>query len=328
MANALNIFKNKTQNPEIDLRWRDIGPKEAEELLSRAVQVPDKDGKYARNRILRSPEVAKLASDMKSGIFLTTAEALYIDEYGRLRNGQHRLNAVILSQTVQKFLVASVADGEAITNVIDIGTRRTMTDMHEMKHSEDPAFMSSMTDMIRRMDPKLRKQKLSDHAKFIWVKKEYPDMEDYWMAHRKSINYAYKQCGKAVEKRDLFYLLYFSRGEEDCAKHAVIREFIDYLINEPKGTTKPPSNKFKFALDALRDLHVGDALSHKHKGPLRMAILEFLCAIETGAATPTMTKRSVMKNRYGFVRNAISFGNLKRENYLSVWSKKELGVSG
>lgn len=70
---------------------------------------PDLAKKYldsnSRNRNLREAHIISLAKLMTDGLFGLSNDAIAFDEDGVLINGQHRMNAVIRSNTSQRFLV-------------------------------------------------------------------------------------------------------------------------------------------------------------------------------------------------------------------------------
>lgn len=73
-----------------------------------------------RNRPISAPHVKSLARDMMAGKWRLTHQGIALDRDGRLVDGQHRLNAIVESQTVQKMVVTYNVDPEAFHNV-DIG---------------------------------------------------------------------------------------------------------------------------------------------------------------------------------------------------------------
>lgn len=91
----------------------------------------------ARNRNVSLRHVHTLARDMSSGKWRFTGEPIQVDTDGFVRNGQHRLLAVISSGTTQQFVVISNVD-PAAQLVIDIGRTRTARDqavMHGVPNS-------------------------------------------------------------------------------------------------------------------------------------------------------------------------------------------------
>lgn len=94
-----------------------IGPDKAKKYLERNIS----------NRPLRQMRVEMYAETMLRGLWKMTYEAIAFDEDGNLLNGQHRLNAVILSGTEQQFFVVRGALRETY-DVIDGGAKRSPQD--------------------------------------------------------------------------------------------------------------------------------------------------------------------------------------------------------
>jgi hypothetical protein len=77
-----------------------IGPPEAQEMLSNI---------HPKQRAIDPRKVAKYADAMKSGAWTgKSTKGICINSRGQLRDGQHRLNAVIKSKTKQIFTVETV----------------------------------------------------------------------------------------------------------------------------------------------------------------------------------------------------------------------------
>lgn len=92
---------------------------------------PDKAMKYLErnvsNRPLRRMRAEMYAEMMTRGLWRFTHEAIAFDEDGNLLNGQHRLQAVVLSGTTQQFFVVRGALRSTF-DVIDGGAKRSPQD--------------------------------------------------------------------------------------------------------------------------------------------------------------------------------------------------------
>lgn len=98
-----------------------IDPNRAAELLRAAERAGQ------RQRLLQSSRVDKFATAMQRGQWRLTHQAIAIDEHGILIDGQHRMQAVVRSDTTQEFLVAYAADPDSF-DVIDTGAARKAAD--------------------------------------------------------------------------------------------------------------------------------------------------------------------------------------------------------
>lgn len=106
---------------EITTEIKDISPEEAIDLLSKNIQ---------NRRVLRN-QVVRLAAQMKAGDWEFDGTPIRIAKSGRLLDGQHRLHALIESETTQKFLIISGLE-ESTQAVMDTGVKRSLKDMLDM----------------------------------------------------------------------------------------------------------------------------------------------------------------------------------------------------
>lgn len=98
-----------------------IGPEQARILLDAS----------AGNRTIRKVAVEKYARDMKNGDWQQTGDPLQISKSGKLLNGHHRLEAVILSGIVLDFFVTGGLD-DTVREVVDTGVARKVADDFKM----------------------------------------------------------------------------------------------------------------------------------------------------------------------------------------------------
>lgn len=94
-----------------------INPKKAEQYLNRNTS----------NRKLRDGCVDRYAYDMRTGAWTQCTAPIVFYENGDIADGQHRLWAIIESNTTQKFMVVRNLPREAGLN-IDTGASRTLVD--------------------------------------------------------------------------------------------------------------------------------------------------------------------------------------------------------
>lgn len=74
-------------------------------------------------RNLNVQKVKKYATDMKHGAWEENGESISFSKSGRLLNGQHRLEAIIESNTPVTMVV--VRDVENVVDIFDVGAKRT-----------------------------------------------------------------------------------------------------------------------------------------------------------------------------------------------------------
>lgn len=94
-----------------------IGPVEAKQLLE----------ENRHNRNLRPSKVDQYARDMIAGNWHASAETIKFDWNGRMIDGQHRLNAIIVANVKVPMMVARGLNPQTQT-VIDAGAKRSPAD--------------------------------------------------------------------------------------------------------------------------------------------------------------------------------------------------------
>jgi len=114
-TNESKIIKAMMTEPTITTAVETITPKLAAEYLTHNTSNP---------RRLMDSVVRRYADDMKSGKWQSNGESIVFSKNGELRDGQHRLEAVVLSGvTVQMVVVRGVEDG---TTIYDVGAKRNV----------------------------------------------------------------------------------------------------------------------------------------------------------------------------------------------------------
>lgn len=89
--------------------------------------------KNFNNRGINEKTVREYASDMINGRWKCNGEAIKFDNRGHLIDGQHRLNAITLSNTSQDMLVVRGLDPQVFDS-IDIGRMRSTANVMEVKN--------------------------------------------------------------------------------------------------------------------------------------------------------------------------------------------------
>ncbi len=101
------------------------------------------------NRPITRISVVSFAKEMKNGNWKLITDALAFDINGDLINGQHRLLAVVMSETTQRF---HIFENQPVTNftAYDIGKVRTAGDILSISGiSESAAECKSISSMIK-----------------------------------------------------------------------------------------------------------------------------------------------------------------------------------
>lgn len=110
-----------TRDAEFNVSLETITPDRAKEWLARG----------GLNRHLNLERVEGLAAAIRRNEWRQTGDTIKLDKEGRVRDGQHRLHAIAISQAVRT-LVAFGVDEEAF-DVMDTGKSRTIADIVGMR---------------------------------------------------------------------------------------------------------------------------------------------------------------------------------------------------
>lgn len=102
-----------------------------------------------RNRTVSLPQVMRYSRDMTDKNWLWTAEPIHVDTDGFVRNGQHRLLAIVHSGTTQDFLVVRDLDPQAQL-VIDVGRPRTIANQMHMANIPTANVAVSIANLLIR----------------------------------------------------------------------------------------------------------------------------------------------------------------------------------
>lgn len=135
------------------------------------------------NRPLSQPFVAELAHSLLASTFRTTHQGIAFDEHGRLRDGQHRLTAIVQTGIAVEMLV-STGLTEADLEAIDDGRKRTARDVLAMLHQGDVSVFG--TSIAREM-------LIGGHHLKEAAKRSKPgrqELVDFYLRHQEAVHYA------------------------------------------------------------------------------------------------------------------------------------------
>ena len=116
---------------------KEITPAEAKDLLQR----------NNHNRPLSRATVKRYAEAMERGEWKLVGDAIVIDSNGDLRNGQHRLEAVVMSGVPCTFTILENADPDSFVNY-DCGHRRTPSQIFAMEDIPNYCAVSSIVHKV------------------------------------------------------------------------------------------------------------------------------------------------------------------------------------
>ncbi|MES2569439.1 MAG: hypothetical protein V4710_05220, partial [Verrucomicrobiota bacterium] len=115
---------------EVRSQWMDVDPDTARRWLENNF----------RNRPLSDDVVQAYARDMINGIWIATHQGIAFNDRDELIDGQHRLNAIVLSARTIRMMVTfglpSVIEGKEMTTMdaVDRGRPRSVADQLKIQH--------------------------------------------------------------------------------------------------------------------------------------------------------------------------------------------------
>jgi hypothetical protein len=129
------------------------------------------------NRHQDPTRIRILADDMEGDRFIETHEGVAFDEGGNLIDGQHRLEAIVLSGMPQELVVVWGVPREAI-KVIDSGKPRSIADVLRIEGSRASSTHAAIAArLIMDLKPSSNRTALSRTLKIAMVKKHWDAME-------------------------------------------------------------------------------------------------------------------------------------------------------
>lgn len=139
---------------------------------------------HPNNRALSKSRVRAYAADMVAGQWHLSDQPISFDEEGRLVNGQHRLEAVILSRKEVNFLVVRGVAKEAML-VIDSGKRRTTDEQFRITGRQWPRGAGATVRRIHQGIEYRAARALTDSEVTTWLDR-----------HGASVSFAHRVLGK------------------------------------------------------------------------------------------------------------------------------------
>ena len=144
---------------------------------------------FRNNRKLSMPKVKLYANEMLAGEWSADSNMICFDTEGCLINGQHRLHAVLLSDTVQTFVIARNMPTES-ARVFDQGRARNQVDRinisgFKMNQKHNTIVRNAMTKMeSKRIGAKFYREKHTD-VEIQQVYEDHKDFVDYMVDNSK-----------------------------------------------------------------------------------------------------------------------------------------------
>ena len=213
------------------------------------------------NRKLTMSNVRFLSRQMKEGKWLFDGQPIRFDEFGRLLDGQHRLNAIIHSDTEQEFLIVSGIPSDSF-KVMDTGKNRSGGDALSILGVEYANYVSATARLV------IKHKKGSYSVTGSESKISNTDVVEWYENNKEVVEVAkksydlYKAFSKVLSMSYIMYLIYvFSE------KNVIEAElFIDELCYGTNIDRKSPSNVLRRVL--ISDKMSKSSMSANHKNAI------------------------------------------------------------
>lgn len=146
-----------------------ISPEEAKYLLEH----------NNNNRDLSPRLITRMARDLTNNAWAFNGESLKFDRNGQLVDGQHRLNAILVSQKPMKTVVCGGLDPEIFSS-LDAGKKRNLADLLKLAGVSQYGITAAATNWIIRLesdDPlRTRTHKLSERDRLYFYEERATDI--------------------------------------------------------------------------------------------------------------------------------------------------------
>jgi hypothetical protein len=171
-------MKGAPRVPNEEFRTERIGPNQAEKYLER----------NTRNRKLSSGVVSKYADLMRKGEWHFDGSPIRFDVDGNVVDGQHRLWAIIESDTTQRFLVIEGLGRDTFAT-IDTGKSRSFADILSIDHPNLPNLTATAAavQMIYRWEQGARGKALAPANKATGKAVPYRVLMDFFDANQEKL---------------------------------------------------------------------------------------------------------------------------------------------
>jgi len=206
-----------------------LTPQKAKELLGRNIQ----------NRPLRDVNISEYAHSMRSGEWKENGQGIIIDVKGVIKNGQHRMYAVIEADySYETPLITGVE--EDVMATIDIGKIRTLGDVLHLNGIKNATQIAALTAKILTYKRgALKKGNLSGVRRItntqgiVYVKKHERELQEI---NRLAVEIYLKQPTKAFYASQIGKYLYMLKG---FGISESVTEFMEQLcgVNSKHGNS-------------------------------------------------------------------------------------------
>jgi hypothetical protein len=130
------------------------------------------------NRPLKPRHIAGLTQSMKEGDWKINGDTICVSKSGTIIDGQHRLHAIVKSQTtIQSWIIAGL--DEDVFNTIDIGKKRTVADTLACRGEKNTTTLASSLRLLNEYYcGAVETNPLCSTSDIEKVLEEHPDMRE------------------------------------------------------------------------------------------------------------------------------------------------------
>jgi len=183
------------------------------------------------NRPLKSSRVSLYAEQMKNGEWYLTEQGISFGKDGNLRNGQHRLHAVVKSGVSVKMYVTYDCENSAF-EMLDVGVNRTIKDITGLPENVTATVKSVIAEITENMGA-------TNIQTLLKVYNKNKDIFD-----KAAGGGAMRGVSASVRKGFFCYLM-------NGGNHSDIVSFMSHVNSTLKGSGKTDHNKMGNGLISL-----------------------------------------------------------------------------
>jgi hypothetical protein len=212
--------------------------------------------KNDHNRRLKMPVVFRYSNDMKEGRWKdNTAELIKVSVNGKLLDGQHRLKAIVISNTSQFFWVAYNLQ-EEIFDVLDTGSPRSTADVFKISDIKNDTAVSAIISHYnvfqKTLNKNVQKHSRPTNAEIL---AQYNQDPEFWQFIYRKSDMWYQSFSKIITRTTIgsLYTIFYKINPEQA------NDFMDQLC---KG-----SNIKNPTIELLRKRLIQDRLSNAKISP-------------------------------------------------------------
>lgn len=214
-----------TETRKERVRVETITPEIAMGMLTKSADAEDRltaiHGRKIKNRAFKQTVADRYVRDMLAGHWYLSNDALVVGKSGWVLNGQHRLWAVVESQTTQAFNVMRGVENEIeLMKVIDTGAGRSRSDMLALAGESNTKILGSVINMCiwhEANECRGRKPQPTHSEMEAWLD-DHPDVRDASVVARNV--YSAIRFNKAA----VGTAFYLNSRTDDAAAYAFMKE--------------------------------------------------------------------------------------------------------